>query len=233
MMIQLTRASHTGTLVEGRDRQLIPELHFGADVQEENDDRPPWSWERDMGEGGCWAGQGRGMVASDAPAPGMQEGGSAAGPGLRTAPTFSVCCTSPQHLQRVRSLSPPIWRSCSGRWYLLCPCRRHHPSKSCLCLWGQVNMVSQQICRRAGQKKNSTAVSVLAQGVLGSAGNSQIEWFPPALSTPPRPNTHFLGSVSRGHNNSNCGDGSIYWCLLHGAHSTRVIFLHSQRGPVR
>lgn len=64
MTIQLPRASHAGTLVEGRDRQWIPELHFGADVQEEHDDRPLWSWHRDMGEGD--AGLGRAEAWSQA-----------------------------------------------------------------------------------------------------------------------------------------------------------------------
>lgn len=34
-----------GTVVEGRDRQWIPELCFGIDVQEEEGDRSPWSWD--------------------------------------------------------------------------------------------------------------------------------------------------------------------------------------------
>ena len=31
--------------MEGRDRQWIPELCFGIDVQEEEGDRSPWSWD--------------------------------------------------------------------------------------------------------------------------------------------------------------------------------------------
>lgn len=138
---------HTGTVVEGRDRQWIPELCFGIDVQEEEGDRSPWSWDGKLqGSGGAGLGvEGRGTVRgapSIAPTPGMQEGGWAAGPGPRAVPTVSVSCTSRQHPQRARSLSPPTWRSCSGRCFPRYPCRRHRPSKFSLCLWRQVDTVS-------------------------------------------------------------------------------------------
>lgn len=87
------------------------------------------------------------VASSDALTLGMLEGGSWAGSQPWTMLTFSVCCMSPQHLQRVHSLSPPIWRSCSGRWSPPCPCRPHHPSRSSQCLWRQVNRVSQQVHR--------------------------------------------------------------------------------------
>ena len=76
---------HAGTVVEGRDRQWIPELCFGIDVQEEEGDRSPWSWDgnyRGLGVPG-WAQRAEAFIA---PTPGMQEGGSAAGPNLGLCP---------------------------------------------------------------------------------------------------------------------------------------------------
>lgn len=52
----------------------------------------------------------------------------------RAVPTVSVSCTSRRHPRRARSLSPPTWRSCSGRCFPRCPCRQHRPSKFSLYL---------------------------------------------------------------------------------------------------
>lgn len=150
-------------------------------------------WEL-QGSGGAGLGvEGRGVARgapSIAPTPGMQEGGWAAGPRLRAVPTVSVSCTSRQHPQRARSLSPPTWRSCSGRCFPQYPCRRHRPSKFSLYLWRQVDTC---LSRDAGaQDRQALSVNAVCPK---SCLNSPVEWTL-CLHHATETNTSSLGAVS-------------------------------------
>lgn len=96
-------------------------------------------WEL-QGSGGAGLGaEGRGVHCPH-PRNAGRRLGSRAQP--RAVPTVSVSCTSHQHPRRGRSLSPPTWKSCSGRCFPRCPCRQHRPSKFSLYLWRQADVMS-------------------------------------------------------------------------------------------
>lgn len=142
LMNPLQIAEHTAGScrnLDGRERQNVgPIEHFEVFVCKESDTRSPWNQSRaNWHKGRVVLDRSQAMVRwlqAIPPSPETQECGSVAVPWPWGVAAFRGQYRSPQHPQHAHSLSPPIWRTGSGRWSSQFPCSSHRPSKSSLCL---------------------------------------------------------------------------------------------------
>lgn len=149
----------------------------GIDVQEEEGDRSPWSWDgnyRGLGVPG-WVQ--RAERRSLPPPQGMQEGGSAAGPNLGLCPLLECLL----HVTPASSACPPFvtptWRSCSGKMLSSVPLQA---TSSIQILPVPVETSGHDVLaemRGAQDRREHCSRSAANSLISGS----------PAFSTPPRP----------------------------------------------
>ena len=186
---------HTGTVVEGRDRQWIPELCFGIDVQEEEGDRSSWSWDgnyRGLGVLGwawraeVWPGEPRALLP---PQECRKEAGQP-GPDLRLCPLL-VCLARHASILSVPAVChPPLGEAAAEDAFLgTLAGDIVHPNSPCACgdKW------TRCLSRDAGaQDRRALSVNTVCSE---SCLNSPVEWTP-CLRHAMETNTFSLGAVS-------------------------------------
>ena len=193
--IQSTRAPHRNH--GGRERQAvwIPELCFGIDVQEEEGDRSPWSWDgnyRGLGVLG-WAQRAEAWPGEPRALPPPQECRKEArqlGPDLRLCPLLVSLARHSSILSVPAVCHPPLGEAAAEDAFLgTLAGHVVHPNSPCACgdKW------TRCLSRHAGaQDRRALPVNTVCPE---SCLNSPVEWTP-CLRHATETNMSSLGAVS-------------------------------------